>query len=93
MSIKNQSQTLQIHELPVEFEIEEVESQLEQVRRKNTIRVAIVGKKAYWVHNYTFYESDIVNGEIDNEAARPINTENMSRLEINTLMSVLDKIS
>lgn len=66
---------------------------MQQIRKKNTIRVAIIGNKAYWVHNYTFYESDVVNGEINNAAARPIDTENLSRSQINILMSVLDKIS
>lgn len=67
-------------------------TQLEQLREKNTIRVAIVGNKAYWVHENTFYESDVVDGSIDNSAARPINAHKLSKNEIVDLLDILDQI-
>lgn len=67
-------------------------TQLEKIREKNTIRVAVVGKKAYWVHENTFYESDIINGHIDNSAARPIDAHKLSSKELNNLLNILDNI-
>lgn len=69
------------------------DSQLEQFRKKNTVRIAIMGKKAYWVHNNTFYETDVVNGEIDRESSRPIDTSKLSMKQVRMLMDVLDSIS
>ena len=67
-------------------------TQLEKIREKNTIRVAVVGKKAYWVHENIFYESDIINGHIDNSAARPIDAHKLSSKELNNLLNILDNI-
>ena len=68
-------------------------SQLEQFRKKNTIKVAIVEDKAYWVHNNAFYEAKVIDGEIDNSTAEKIDASNMSSSKIRMLMSVLDSIS
>lgn len=93
VSLSQTKDTLQIHDLPVELYNQPQESQLEKIRRRNTVRVAVMGDKAYWVHDYIFYESDVVDGHIDNGAARPINTDKMSHQQVNLLMSVLDIIS
>lgn len=69
------------------------DSQLEQFRKRNTIKVAIIGEKAYWVHNNIFYETVVVDGEIDNGNAKPIDTTNMSTRQVRLLMDVLDRIS
>jgi hypothetical protein len=69
------------------------DSQLEQFRKKNTIRIAIIGDKAYWVYDNTFYETDVVDGEIDREASRPIDTNKLSIKQVRMLMDVLDSIS
>lgn len=68
-------------------------TQMQKIRAKNTIKVAIVGDKAYWVHNNTFYESDVVDGYVDNYAARPINAHKLSKKELNNLLDILDKIN
>jgi hypothetical protein len=68
-------------------------SQLEKIREKNTVKVAIVGDKAYWVHENTFYESDIVNGHIDNSAARPIDAHKLSSKQLKNLLDILDNIN
>lgn len=69
------------------------DSQLEQFRKKNTVRIAIIGDKAYWVHDNTFYETDVVDGEIDRESSRPIDTSKLSIKQVRMLMNVLDSIS
>lgn len=69
------------------------DSQLEQFRKKHTIRVAIIGDKAYWVHNNTFYETKVIDGEINNSLAQPIDTEKLTNKEVRMLMDILDSIS
>lgn len=69
------------------------DSQLEQFRKRNTIKVAIVGSKAYWVENNTFYETDVVGGQIDRPSAKPIDASSLSSKQIRMLMTVLDNIS
>lgn len=91
--LKRDRNSLQIHSIPVEFTNEQKSSQLETLRKKNTIRVAVIGSKAYWVHDNTFYESDIVDGEIDNMRARPIDAHSLTTKQVHLLLSVLDRIA
>jgi hypothetical protein len=67
-------------------------SQLDKIRKKNVVKVAIIGDKAYWVHNNIFYQSDVINGYIDNEAAVPIDAHSLSKKELDKLLKVLDNI-
>ena len=69
------------------------ETQSTKLRKNNTVTVAIVGEKAYWVHDNTFYESDVVDGHIDRDSARPIDAFSMSKKEFNDLLDILDNIS
>jgi hypothetical protein len=81
----------EVHDIPVMLSDENM-SQLQQLRKNSIIRVAVVDNKAYWVHNNTFYESDIVDGCIDNDAARPIDAIKLSSNEIDDLLEILDNI-
>jgi len=69
------------------------ETQSTKLRKNNTVTVAIVGDKAYWVHDNTFYESDVVDGNIDRDSAKPIDAFNMSRKKFDELLDILDNIS
>lgn len=68
-------------------------SQLLNIRKKNTVTVAIVENKAYWVHDNTFYETEIIDGQIDRDSARPINAHTLSKKKFNQLLEILDSIS
>lgn len=68
-------------------------SQLQKIREKHTIKIAIIGSKAYWVYDNTFYETSVVNGMIDNQGAKPVDTSRLSNKEVRMLMDVLDNIS
>jgi hypothetical protein len=73
--------------------MQKTKTQLEKIREKNIIRVAIVDNKAYFVHENTFYTAEIVNGEVDRSSASPINAFDMSKKEIKKLLSILDNIN
>jgi hypothetical protein len=83
---------LTVADIPAEFGLNKTDSQLEKVRKKNIVKVAIVGDVAYWVHNNTFYRSNIINGYIDNEGAIPIDAHSLSKKELDNLLKVLDNI-
>jgi hypothetical protein len=81
-----------IHDLEAVFNENAPKSQLDRIRKKNIIRVAIVEKKAYWVHQNVFYVADVVDGEIDNDAAKPIDAQILSKKELDKLMYILDSL-
>jgi hypothetical protein len=81
-----------IHDLEAVFNENSPKSQLERIRKKNIIRVAIVAKKAYWVHENVFYVADVVDGEINNDAAKPIDAQSLSKKELDKLLYILDSL-
>lgn len=84
---------LKVHDLEASFDGDPMKSQLEKIRKKNTVRVAIIGKRAYWVHENIFYETDIVDGYINNENAKAIDAHDLSEKELSRLLRILDRIS
>lgn len=66
---------------------------LEHDEDDNFIRVAIFDDKAYWVYDNTLYETDIIDGDIDREASRPVDVFSASMNDVQRLMSVLDTLN
>ena len=62
-------------------------------KNKSVVRVIQApNNKAYWVKDNIFYSADIVDGEFDPTAGIPVNTENASRKELETLLLILDNL-
>lgn len=68
-------------------------TQLDKIRKKHIIKVAIVKDNAYWVHNNVFYKSKIVDGYIDDVNAKPIDAHSLKQSELLQLMDILDNLS
>ena len=63
-------------------------------QQKRTVRVIFAPDgNAYWVNENTFYCAKVVDGEFDLDSAQPINTENLSKKEIDKLLIILDRKS
>ena len=84
--------SLMTQNLPVEFENKTL-TQLQKLRKDNVIKVAIFEDKAYWVHNNIFYVSNIIDGDIDNGGAKPIDAHKLSKKEMDFLLEVLDNLN
>ena len=48
--------------------------------------------KAYWVIDNIFYTANVINGKPDFENARPIDTSNMSKKELDKMLFILDNL-
>jgi hypothetical protein len=68
------------------------QSQSEKHAEKNSIRVIFMDNKAYWVANNVFYCANAIDGNVDRETAQPINTEDISKEDIDKLLFILDKL-
>jgi hypothetical protein len=57
------------------------------------LTVASVDGKAYWVHENTFYQTNLLDGgEPDFESAEPVDTMALSPKDINKLLIILDNL-
>jgi len=60
--------------------------------QKNMLRVVIEKDKAYWILDNVFYTADAINGRVDENTAKPLNVENMSKKELDKMLSILDDL-
>lgn len=67
-------------------------SQAEMHSERNTIKVIFIENEAYWVSNNVFYAAEVIDGNVEMETAKPINTENMTKKEIDQLLFILDNL-
>ena len=74
------------------FEVPKLISQARKHVRKNTVRVLIIEDQAYWVHDNMFYMADTADGLVNPETVRPVDTNNMSKRDIDKMLFILDSL-
>ena len=74
------------------FEMPNPLSQARKHIRSNTVKVLIIEDQAYWVHNNMFYVADTVEGLVSPETVRPVDTNNMSKRDIDKMLFILDSL-
>jgi hypothetical protein len=74
------------------FELPSVISQSKKHVEKNTVKVMLVEDQAYWVHNNMFYTADLIEGFVDPETAKAVDTNNMSKRDIDKMLFILDSL-
>jgi hypothetical protein len=74
------------------FEVPKLISQARKHVRSNTVRVLIIEDQAYWVHDNMFYVADAVDGLVNPETVRPVDTNNMSKRDIDKMLFILDSL-
>ena len=67
-------------------------SQMLQYEEKNRIDVLVVDNEAYWISNNVFYKGQIVDGHIDHETTKPIDTQNMKQDELDKMLFIVDSL-
>ena len=56
------------------------------------IRVVIVDGKAYWIKENTFYTADVVDGAVDKESTREVDTMSMSDVELKKMLVIVETL-
>lgn len=60
--------------------------------RNTTKIITTPDNKVYWVANNVFYCADMIDGEFDPATAKPIDTQNLSKKQLNELLFILDTL-
>jgi hypothetical protein len=74
------------------FDLPKRNSQAKKHLSENNVKVMIVEDQAYWVHNNMFYKAETINGFVDPESVQPIDTNNMSKRDIDKMLFILDNL-
>ena len=67
-------------------------SQLTKHKEKSMIKVIVLNNEAYWVSDNTFYVAQAINGEVQRHTAEPVNTNGLSKPELNKMLFILDSL-
>lgn len=60
---------------------------------KNSIRVIFADNYAYWIKDNKFYQAVVVNGEIDNSTTKVVDTMGMSKVELDKMFFIVQKLT
>lgn len=74
------------------FEVPKMLSQARKHVNSNTVKVLIIEDQAYWVHDNMFYVADTAEGLVNPETVRPVDTNNMSKRDIDKMLFILDSL-
>lgn len=77
------------YELPQQ---ESPSSQLQKRREESTIKVLVVEDQAYWVASNIFYVANVEDGNPIPETAKPVDTTNMSKKDVDKMLFILDNL-
>lgn len=70
------------------------ETQSSAHRNQNVIKVVKTpDQKAYWVDGNIFYCAEVIDGQFDPNAGKPVDTNSLSKKEVNELLFILDNIN
>lgn len=57
------------------------------------LRVIIVEDKAYWIKDNDFFVADLIDGLVDRESARLVDTMSMSKVELEKIIFIVEKLT
>jgi hypothetical protein len=81
--------------LPTLEELKSLNKTSTQTRKhvsNNHIKVLIIDNQAYWTKNNVVYVADIDDGDIDKDNARVVDTMGMSKVELDKMLFIIDRL-
>lgn len=74
------------------FDKPRIMTQSQKHIQKNMLKVVITKGKAYWIVGNVFYTADALNGRVDEDTIKPLNVQDMSKKELDEMLSILDDL-
>ena len=56
------------------------------------IKVIIMDDQAYWIKDNTFYTADMVQGNVDKETTRIVDTMTMNKVQLDKMIFIIDRL-
>lgn len=70
-----------------------VKTQTSEHEKKMNIPVVIVDEQAYWIINNTLFVADEVDGLINKDSTRTVDTMNMDKLQLEKTMLIVEALT
>lgn len=56
------------------------------------MKVMIVKNKAYWIKNNTFFSAEVINGQVQKETTKEVDTMSMNKVELDEMLFIVEKL-
>ena len=56
------------------------------------LRILILEEQAYWIKNNAVFVAQVINGEIEKDTAKEVDTMAMDKVQLNKLMFIVEKL-
>jgi hypothetical protein len=74
------------------FDKPKVITQSQKHVQKNMLKVVITEGRAYWILDNVFYTAKAINGRVDESTVKPLDIENLSKKDLDKMLSILDDL-
>lgn len=74
------------------FDRPKVITQSQKHVQKNMLKVVITEGRAYWILDNVFYTANAINGRVDESTVKPLDIENLSKKDLDKMLSILDDL-
>ena len=68
------------------------ETQSRKYIEESHVRVVVSENKAYWIKDHQFFVADVVNGNVDNESTKQVDTMKMNDVELKKMMLIVETL-
>lgn len=69
------------------------ETQMTEFYKEVYVKVVIVNDKAYWISENKFMVANMLNGEVDKESQKQVDTISMSDVELKVMISIIEELT
>lgn len=73
--------------------VEHKPTQSSNYTEKLFTRVVFLENKAYWLKDGKFFVADVVNGNVDKDAATEVDTMTMDAIQLNKIKFIVEKLT
>jgi hypothetical protein len=60
--------------------------------QKTNVRAIVVDDQIYWIAGNEFYTADVVDGNVEENTTRLVDTMTMDKVQLNKIMFIVDKL-
>jgi hypothetical protein len=57
-----------------------------------SLRILIVDSQAYWIKNNSVFTADVINGEVEKDTAREVDTMAMDKVQLKKMIFIVEKL-
>lgn len=68
-------------------------TQATEFEKKNSVAVILIDRQAYWIFNNTLFVADEVDGVIDSETTRAVDTMTMDKVQLDKTIFIVEALT